>query len=53
MNEVIEEPICTQSGNSSIIEEDLKLGRKYVEQTRTNVAREEVVGAHASFAMMA
>jgi hypothetical protein len=53
MKAVIEDPNCTQSGNSGVIEGDLILGKKYDAHTRTNVASEDVVGAPASLAVVA
>jgi len=53
MKAVTAHPTCTQSGKSGVIEGVLILGRKYEEQTRTNVDREDVVGPHANFAVVA
>ncbi len=53
MKAVIEEPICTQTAKSVGIEGDLMLGRKYDEHIRTKVVKEYVLGALATFAMIA
>ena len=53
MKAVIEDPTCTQSGKSGVIKDGLILGRKYDAQMRTNVVKDVVVGAIASFAAAA
>jgi hypothetical protein len=50
---VIEDPIWTQNGKSGVIEGDFMFGRKYDAQMRTNVVKDDAVGAPASFAVVA